>query len=60
MAIVDWNLRLHIVLVGAAKRTGLFGANWRSTAIPIYMLLGISTNLGARYDCGKLTRRFQG
>ena len=29
---VDRNLRLYIVLIGAAIGTGLFGANWRSTA----------------------------
>lgn len=29
--IVDRNLRLYIVLIGTAKRTGLFDANWRST-----------------------------
>ena len=28
---VGRNLRLYIVLIGAAIRTGLFGANWRST-----------------------------
>ena len=28
---VDRNLRLYIVLIGTAKRTGLFDANWRST-----------------------------
>ena len=26
---INWNLRLYIVLIGAANRTGLFGANWR-------------------------------
>jgi len=25
--IVDWNLKLYIVLIGAVNRTGLFGAN---------------------------------
>jgi len=28
---VDQNLRLYIVLIGTANRTGLFGASWRST-----------------------------
>ena len=28
---VGWNLRLYIVLIGAATRAGLFDANWLST-----------------------------
>jgi hypothetical protein len=30
---VDRNLRLNIVLIGAAKRTGLFGANQQLTRL---------------------------
>lgn len=33
---VSWNLRLYIVLFGAANEAGLFGPNWRSTLLGQY------------------------